>query len=121
MILMIYFFTGNLTVVSEECQKICDLQLNTLAERYAYVRSYYGQIEKLEPYIIQKTNEKYPTWFQTAYKDHRLFLLRQLVVAKLSRALEWEFMDKRQTKKGRASYITFLKSDTNQHFLLIYK
>ena len=98
------FFTGNLTIVTEEYRKVCDLQLNTLAERYAYVRSYYGQIEKLEPYITPKTNEKYPTWFQTACKDHRLFLLRQLDVSRVSRGLEWEFMDKRQKKqKSRKS------------------
>ena len=93
------FSTGNLTVVTEEYRKVCELQLNALAERYAYVRSDYGQIEKLEKYIIQKTNEKYPTWFQTACKKHRLFLLRKLVVSRVSRGLKWESIDKRQTKK----------------------
>ena len=57
------FSTGNLTVVTEEYRKVCELQLNSLAERYAYVRSDYGQIENLEKYIIQKTTENYPTWF----------------------------------------------------------
>ena len=90
---------GNLTVVTEKYQKVCELQLNSLAERYAYVRSDCGQIEKLETYIIQKTNGKYPTWFQTVCKDHRLFLLRKLVVLRVFRGSEWEFVDKRQTKK----------------------
>ena len=81
------FSTGNLTVVTEEYRKVCELQLNALAERYAYVRPDYGQFEKLDNYIIQKTNEKYPTWFQTACKE-RLFLLRKLVVSRVSRGLK---------------------------------
>ena len=93
------FSTGNLTVVTEEYRKVCELHLNALAERYACVRSDYGQIEKLEKYIIQKTNEKYPIWFQTACKENTLFLLRKLVVSRVSRGLKWESIHKRQTKQ----------------------
>ena len=67
--------------------------------RYTVVYSNYGQIENLEKYIIQKTNENYLTWFQIACKDHRLFLLRKLVVSRVSRGLKWESIDKRQTNK----------------------
>ena len=36
------FFTGNPTLVTEEYRKVCELQLSSLSERYAYVRSDYG-------------------------------------------------------------------------------